>query len=428
VKYFRLTKDILILFRIEMIKQENLKELLSKTQKEKEHLTIFYRGAREILELHPFEVTAKKLFDFCKEITGATAGYVALLSGDGKKNKVLFLNSCHKVVKMDPYLSMPVHDLCKDAYKTKKTVYHNDFMNSPWRESLPVGHLHVRNILFAPLIIENKPVGVIGLANKPEDFNEYDASMTTAFGNLAASALHNSWLFEEIRKQNSGKEKLISIISHDVKNLLNNVHGFSHLLLSEVKNKNMEKVLRFAEIINFSSSDANRLLDDLLIWVKTNSGKMTFTPKKFDLNSVVNKAVKQYKHVARQRKICVSYYNSQPIMVFADKKMISTILRNLIGNAVKFTENGKITITARPLASDIEISVADTGIGMTDRQVESLFEPSNDLRLSEIRKERSSGLGLLLCKEFIDLHGKNIEVKSEPGKGSTFSFSLPIAE
>ncbi len=160
-------------------------------------------GARAVLRYREFEPTARAIFDTCKELTGATAGYVALISADGSENEVLFLDAGGRACHVDPDLPMPIRGLRGEAYAKGKAVYENDFGNSPWIKHIPADHVKLDNILFAPLILEEKVVGVIGLANKPGLFNENDARLAAAFGEIASIGLTNSQMLESLEKSES---------------------------------------------------------------------------------------------------------------------------------------------------------------------------------------------------------------------------------
>ncbi|MBW2251292.1 MAG: GAF domain-containing protein [Deltaproteobacteria bacterium] len=136
-----------------------------------------------------FEQTARCIFDSAKDLIGATSGYVALLSEDGMENEVLFLDDGGLSCTVDPNLPMPIRGLREKAYRTRKAVFENSFSNSKWMAFMPIGHVILDNVLFAPLKIEGKARGLIGLANKPGDFTENDARIITAFSEFAAIAL-----------------------------------------------------------------------------------------------------------------------------------------------------------------------------------------------------------------------------------------------
>ena len=174
-----------------------------------QELSSFIQGAKAVLEHKGFVDSARSIFDFCKDLTGATSGYVALLSDDGQENEVLFLESGGLPCTVDEELPMPIRGLRAEAYQYHKAVYHNDFMNSEWVKYMPEGHVALKNMLFAPLVLNEKVVGLIGLANKASDFNDNDAKMATVFGELAAIALQNSRNLDERNRAEREKEKII---------------------------------------------------------------------------------------------------------------------------------------------------------------------------------------------------------------------------
>ncbi len=156
-------------------------------------------GAQAVLAFSSFTQSAQEIFNQAKHLTGATAGYVALLSDDGAENEVLFLDAGGAPCSVDPKLPMPIRGLRETAYRSRKTVYDNDFWNSEWKDFLPEGHVVMNNVMFAPLTIEGKTVGIMGLANKDGDFTERDALLATTFGQYAAIALANSRNLDTLR-------------------------------------------------------------------------------------------------------------------------------------------------------------------------------------------------------------------------------------
>jgi hypothetical protein len=169
------------------------------------------RGAARAVLMHAgFENAARAIFDYCREITGAVSGYVALLSPDGAENELLFLEAGGLPCSVDPNLPMPIRGLREQCYREQRATYHNDFMQSHWIGFMPAGHVILRNVMFAPLILEGVAVGIIGLANKNGDFDDRDAEMATAFGEMAAIALQNSRSLDERNQAQEEQERLIS--------------------------------------------------------------------------------------------------------------------------------------------------------------------------------------------------------------------------
>jgi len=177
-----------------------------------EEFISLWDAAKSILNNREFEVSARIIFDEACRMTGATSGYVALLNESGEENDVLFLEAGGKECTVDPELPMPIRGLRAESYKSGKTVYNNDFMNSEWIKFMPAGHVVMKNVMFSPLNIEGKTVGIMGLANKEEDFTEYDANIATAFGELAAISLNNARLLDELEVTNQKLENFNNIM------------------------------------------------------------------------------------------------------------------------------------------------------------------------------------------------------------------------
>jgi len=174
-------------------------------------VALYLAAARSVLEAADFATAARTVFDACKEMTGASAGYVALLSEDGAENEVLFLDAGGDPCTVDPELPMPIRGLRSESYRLNRAVYENDFMNSEWIAFMPEGHVVMRNVLFSPLIIDGKAVGLIGLANKDGDFTEDDAALATGFGELAALALRNAWTIDQVNAERAKAETYLNL-------------------------------------------------------------------------------------------------------------------------------------------------------------------------------------------------------------------------
>lgn len=200
--------------------EESLKNALAKAKQREKEIAALLQAAQAVLDSHQFVETARTIYGICKDLIGATVGYVALLTSTGEENEVLFLDSGDLECTADPSLPMPIRGLRAEAYSSKKTLYNNDFLNSEHAKYMPEGHASLHNVLFAPLLIEKKVVGVIGLANKPEGFDNNDARVASAFGDIAAVALRNSRTLElleesELRFRSVTQTATDAIISVD---------------------------------------------------------------------------------------------------------------------------------------------------------------------------------------------------------------------
>ncbi|APH39471.1 PAS domain S-box protein [Methanohalophilus halophilus] len=177
-----------------------LSEALTNSQQREKEITELLNSTTAILEIDDFEVVARHIFDACARVIGAKAGYVALLSDTGEENELLFLEDGGMPCSVDPDLPMPVRGLRAEAYETGEVVYENDFMASEWVKYMPEGHMVLPNVLFSPLNVEGKTVGILGFAYKDGDFTEHDAWLAKTFGEYAAIALRNSHNFELLEK------------------------------------------------------------------------------------------------------------------------------------------------------------------------------------------------------------------------------------
>jgi PAS domain S-box-containing protein len=187
-----------LLFRNLRKSEEALRLSFEETKQRQAEVSALLGGARAVLEYHEFKDSARSMFDSCKKLIGATAGYIALLSKNGSENEVLFLDSGGLPCTVDPNLPMPIRGLRAEAHRTGKTAYDNNFPRSEYMKFMPEGHVTLDNALFAPLIISGNVIGLLGLANKPGGFVENDARMASAFGELAAIALRNSRTLEAL--------------------------------------------------------------------------------------------------------------------------------------------------------------------------------------------------------------------------------------
>jgi signal transduction histidine kinase len=232
-----------------------------------------------------------------------------------------------------------------------------------------------------------------------------------------------------LKELNAAKDKLFSIIGHDLRNPLNALLGFSELLSGNTRQYTMEEIRMYNKIINDSARNMHQLIENLLDWSRSQSGSIDFSPRFFDLLQVTNDIQNIFNIQINKKRI--SILNNIPVkmQVFADKNLLSTILRNLISNAIKFTpQGGYITLSAEKSNGQVNISIADTGIGMTKEQIGNLFKLDTNLTKAGTSEEKGTGLGLILCKEFVDIHKGSIRVESNPDKGSIFTFSLPFKE
>jgi two-component system sensor histidine kinase/response regulator len=232
---------------------------------------------------------------------------------------------------------------------------------------------------------------------------------------------------EELLKLNGAKDKFFSIIAHDLKNPFSAIIAFSDLLLEGLEKKDFEGIDRYANIINQSSKKALDLLLNLMEWSQIQTGRMKYKPEYFELNNMVEEAIILLAANAEQKNIHIRNTISKETMVHADKTMISTVLRNLISNAIKYTrQNGSITLAAEQAHEEVIVSVKDNGVGISQEESDRLFKIDGVYSKAGTEKEKGTGLGLILSKEFLEKNGGKIWIDSAVDVGTTFYFSLPV--
>ncbi len=233
---------------------------------------------------------------------------------------------------------------------------------------------------------------------------------------------------QELKQANNTKDKLFSLIAHDLKDPFNTLLGFTDLLTRDFSKIDDEQKIKIIGMIRTSSGRIHELLENMLKWARSQTGNIKVNKKAFRLGAMVKAITPVFQHTLHEKGISLGIDIPNDLEVKADKDMISTIVRNLVNNAIKFTpKGGSITITAEKKKSEVEVSVADTGIGIPKHLLKTLFDPVKQEIQRGTQGEKGSGLGLTLCREFTEIHGGRLTVRSEEGKGSTFSFTIPAS-
>ncbi|HSQ45848.1 MAG TPA: tetratricopeptide repeat-containing sensor histidine kinase [Lutibacter sp.] len=231
----------------------------------------------------------------------------------------------------------------------------------------------------------------------------------------------------KLKQLNSTKDKFFSIIAHDLKNPFNSIAGFTDLMIENNEIYDQVKRLKFLKIIKGSTAKVSSLLDNLLIWASSQSGNLKFNPKNINLAQQVAGVISFLEIQAINKDISISNKVDKNIHLNADENMLDTILRNLVSNAIKFTQpKGEIQIYSSLKNDFVEVTVMDNGIGMTEDEIAVIFNISEISSTLGTSNEQGSGLGLILCKDFVENHGGKIWVESEVNEGSEFKFTLPI--
>ncbi|MCU7490224.1 MAG: PAS domain S-box protein [Ignavibacteria bacterium] len=234
---------------------------------------------------------------------------------------------------------------------------------------------------------------------------------------------------KELQESLSEKDRFFSIIAHDLKSPFNGLMGFTNLLMQDFEQFSTGEVKNFIVHINTSVKNIYNLIENLLDWSRIQTGRMEFNPEALSLPGQVKPVFSLLKNNAITKGIKLEQRINKDIAVFADEKMLHCVLQNLISNAIKFTNpDGKITIAATKEDGHVKVSVTDTGVGIHPASLDKLFKIDSNLSTEGTAHEKGTGLGLILCKEFIEKNGGSISVDSKLNKGTTFTFTLPAVK
>jgi signal transduction histidine kinase len=242
--------------------------------------------------------------------------------------------------------------------------------------------------------------------------------------NKEADIVHHNSLLKEL---NLSKDKLFSVIGHDLRSPLVSLTGFLKLLSQQSDNLSKEELKRSLGELEKSLKNLSNLLENLLEWSLSQTGTIDFKPQIFDISASLKENIELFQDQATNKNISIINECPSHLLVNAHPNSIYTVIRNLISNAVKFTpENGEITLRAVPAGKFLRLSVSDTGKGMSPEVMQKLFKIGVKHSTPGTAKEKGSGLGLVLCKEFVEKNGGTIGVESTEGIGSTFYFTVPL--
>jgi two-component system sensor histidine kinase/response regulator len=232
---------------------------------------------------------------------------------------------------------------------------------------------------------------------------------------------------KDLNELNATKNKFFSIIAHDLRSPFNGIIGLTDVLMSNIEDFTLEEIQSYICQINSDASKSYKLLENLLDWARVQIDGMEFKKEELDLKELVENNVDLLQRLAKEKEISLRSECKSSVIVQADRQMISTVLRNLISNAIKFTPfNGEVFLQCFQQDEFVKISVIDNGVGINEEDKHRLFKINRAFSTRGTNNEFGTGLGLILCKEFIKKHNGEISVDSQPNEGTNISFSLPI--
>ena len=313
-----------------------------------------------------------------------------------------------------------------DCFYTKKAVVHNNYHNLKHKKGLPEGHFPLNRYVTLPVLEDEKVVVIFGVGNKSVDYSQTDVDLLNIYADNIWKVIKRKRLEDKLRETIQVKDRFFSIISHDLRSPFNGLLGLSDLICKKVKDKDLGSLDMISEELYHTSSTTYKLVENLLTWARIQTNSIEMNKTNFKLIEVVKDVEDQQAAALAEKEIKFVAAFDSSIELIADVNMIQTVLRNLVSNAIKFTHvKGKVCINAIIEEGKTICSVTDNGVGIEEEVIGKLFSLTEKNSCPGTNNEMGTGLGLILCEEFIKNHGGKIWVESELGKGSTFYFSIP---
>lgn len=293
----------------------------------------------------------------------------------------------------------------------------------------------IKSIILIPIKIDGKLWGIIaaGSSEKHISYNDELINIFTLTGEMLANAVKRKineerlvFYSKELEEINRSKDRFYSMVSHDLKSPFQGLLGLASFIISEADSLSKDEIKEFVGNIESSAKNLYGLLENLLNWTRFELGRIQFTPESFYLYDLLEEVENILLGIAKKKGIEIKLDVDKDFTMIADRKMMYSILSNLITNGIKFTKaNGYVTVAAKKTASNVILTVTDNGIGMTKEQIDNLFDITNINSTPGTNNEKGTGLGLLLCGEMVEKHNGNIEITSSIEKGTCFIISIP---
>jgi signal transduction histidine kinase len=292
-----------------------------------------------------------------------------------------------------------------------------------------------RSILIVPLLGRDRAIGVLVIRRKvPGEFPQSTVELLQTFAAQSVLAIQNARLFHEIEEKSRElelasrhKSQFLANMSHELRTPLNAILGYSELILDDIYGEVPEKARAALERVQSNGKHLLGLINDVLDLAKIEAGRLTLSLADYSMNEVVASVVASVEALAAEKHLALKVEMPPDLPIgHGDEQRIRQVLLNLASNAIKFTDAGEVTLKASLVDGAFQVSVSDTGPGISPEDQAKLFQDFQQADDSSTRKKGGTGLGLAISKRFIDLHGGRIWVESMPGQGSTFTFELPL--
>jgi signal transduction histidine kinase len=406
---------------------------------EKMHHEAIADVSKAIYRLESFEKTAALIFQACKQATGAKSGYVAMLAPNRAENSVLYLDAGGMPCTVDPSLPMPIRGLRAEAYMHKAPASDNNFKDSPWMKFMPPGHVALKNVLFAPMIVGDEPKGLIGLANKPGGFTDEDAEIAMSYAGIAAIALQSSEMIEKIvRSRNEIEEAyqdasfLKDLLVHDINNALQAISSTVELWKLKIeKRMPATGLVGSLDLISDNVARGAGLIASIRKLEKLVDPKLSI--EQIDIMRPLKESTDMVKKRFPSKAIEIHIDADDESAIANGTELIRDAYENILNNAVLHNDNPTVQIDISLRHVDdagkpsVRLEVTDNGIGIDDSRKASIF----DRAAYKQRGGGGMGIGLSVVKRIVTRFGGKIWVEDavhgDYTRGSKFIIALPAA-
>ena len=414
--------------------RKQVKEATQEIHRRANELEALYQVGKDITSTLDLNRTLQRITDSAAEIVKADRSIIQLVNPENFR--LINIMGCGY---SDADLNEPLFESFRECIynlvlQEKSGILSRDILKDERIEGKALAYAQrekFKSIAIAPLEISGKIIGALAVIKRKgrRIFTDEDLDLISMLASQAASAIQNARLYEKAQEADRLKSAFLASMSHELRTPLNSIIGFTGILLQGLVgdlNPEQDKQLH---MVQNSAKHLLELINDVLDISKIEAEQMNIFIERFDLHALIEKVVRSVTPLADRKKLPLRMEISPEVgLISSDSRRVEQILINLLNNAIKFTDQGEVLLKSEVHGDSIETHIIDTGIGIKDEDLKILFKPFQQVNTGLSRKYEGTGLGLAICKRLVEKLGGEISVESELGKGSTFTFSLPLVQ